>query len=387
MGDITTGSLRNETEQISELIGDIYDAALEPRKWIEALNAAARFVRGRAASVFSKNVDQKGGAIYFQHGLDPNYVRLYFDKYVKLDPTTSIQLFAEVGDILSTETVMPYHEFRETRFFKEWAHPQGLVDAATAILQKAPAAVGMFVVFRHERDGLVDDEMRRRMRLLFPHVRRSVLIGRLLDVRQSEAAAFADTLDALSAAIFLVDAECRIVHENGAARTLASQGRILSAVGGRLFAPDATVNGNLQDAFMAASEGDDAIGVKGVSLPLITRDGDDYVATVLPLTSGARRQAGSTYSAVAALFVSRVRQYASSPPEVIARRYKLTPMELRVLLAIVEVGGVPDVAEALGVSTETVKTHLGRIYGKTGVNRQAELVKLVMKFTSPIAST
>ena len=36
-------------------------------------------------------------------------------------------------------------------------------------------------------------------------------------------------------------------------------------------------------------------------------------------------------------------------------------MELRVLLAIVEVGGVPEVAEALGVAESTIKTHLGRI--------------------------
>jgi len=386
MAGITTRSLRNETEQVSELICDIYDAALEPPKWIEALKAAAGFVGGPAASVFSKNVNQRSGTIYFQHGLDPNYVRLYFDKYVKIDPSTSGHLCADVGDIVSTETFMPYHEFLETRFYKEWARPQRLVDAATVILQKAPTVVGMFVVFRHQRDGLVDREMRRRMRLLFPHVRRSVLIGRLLDVRQSETAAFADALDGLSAAIFLVDAKGHILHKNAAARTLASAGKVLSATDCRVFAHDATANGLLRDAFLAAGDGDDAIGTKGVSLPLTTRDGDDYLAHVLPLTSGTRRRAGSSYSAVAALFVSRVRQYTPSPPEVIARRYKLTPMELRVLLAIVEVGGVPDVAEALGVSAETVKTHLGRVYGKTGVNRQAELVKLVMRFTGPIAS-
>jgi DNA-binding CsgD family transcriptional regulator len=86
--------------------------------------------------------------------------------------------------------------------------------------------------------------------------------------------------------------------------------------------------------------------------------------------------------------IARIRdQYIPSPPEVIARRYKLTAMELRVLLSIVEVGGVPAVAEALGVSTETVKTHLSRVYGKTGVNRQAELVKLVMKYMNPIAQS
>jgi hypothetical protein len=53
----------------------------------------------------------------------------------------------------------------------------------------------------------------------------------------------------------------------------------------RVLACSFAVNGFLQDAFMAASQGDDAIGVKGVSLTLTTRSGEDYVTHVLPLTS------------------------------------------------------------------------------------------------------
>ncbi len=71
-------------------------------------------------------------------------------------------------------------------------------------------------------------------------------------------------------------------------------------------------------------------------------------------------------------------------PEIIASTYRLTPTELRVLLAIVEIGGVPEVAEALGIGETTVKTHLGRVYGKTGAGRQADLVKLVAGYSSPL---
>jgi DNA-binding CsgD family transcriptional regulator len=376
--------ISNEPERLSRLIGDIYDAALEPPRWTEVLKALAGFVGGSAASVFSKNVDQKSGTVFFQHGVDPNYVKLYFNKYVKFDPSTSSQLFAEIGDIVSTETYMLHHQLHETRFYKEWAHPQGWVDGATAILQKAPMAVAMFTVFRHQRDGIVDDEMRRRMRLLIPHVRRAVLIGRLLDAKQSEAAAFADTLDGLSSGIFLVDQGGHIVHANVAARALLSCASILSSAGGQLSTNDVAANGLLRDAFMSAADGDAGIGVKCVSLPITTREGDDYVAHVLPLTSGTRRQAGKAHAAVAALFVAKVGRYTPAPAEVVAQRFTLTPTELRVLLAVVEVGGVPDVAEVLGVSPATVKTHLRRVYQKTGVNRQADLVKLFMNFASPL---
>jgi DNA-binding CsgD family transcriptional regulator len=54
-------------------------------------------------------------------------------------------------------------------------------------------------------------------------------------------------------------------------------------------------------------------------------------------------------------------------------------------LAIVEVGGVPEVADALGIADTTVKTHLGRLYEKTGAGRHADLVKLVAGFASPLA--
>ena len=73
-----------------------------------------------------------------------------------------------------------------------------------------------------------------------------------------------------------------------------------------------------------------------------------------------------------------------SAPEIIARAYNLTPTELRVLMAIVEVGGVPEVAVALGVAESTVKTHLGNLFVKTGARRQADLVKIVAGFATPL---
>jgi DNA-binding CsgD family transcriptional regulator len=84
------------------------------------------------------------------------------------------------------------------------------------------------------------------------------------------------------------------------------------------------------------------------------------------------------------LFVRKAAIEAPSAPEIIGRSYNLTPTELRVLLAIVEVGGVPDVAVALGLAETTVKTHLGRVFVKTGASRQADLVKIVAGFATPL---
>ena len=245
-------------------------------------------------------------------------------------------------------------------------------------------SAALFGVFRHERDGVVDDETRRRMRLIVPHIRRAVLVGRLIDLKSAEAATFADTLDGLSVGICLVDASGRIVHANAACHVILDAGDLFSVTGGRLVARDGEMEQALQQLFAAAGDGDVAIGTQGIALPLSGQDGARYVAHVLPLTSGARRLTGFAYTAVAAVFIRKAALETSSPPEVIARTYRLTPTELRVLLAIVEVGGVPEVAMALGVAETTVKTHLGRLFVKTGAVRQADLVKIVAGYASPL---
>jgi DNA-binding CsgD family transcriptional regulator len=197
----------------------------------------------------------------------------------------------------------------------------------------------------------------------------------MFDLKTAEAATFADTLDGLSAGMYLVDAEGRILHANAAGHAILAAGDILYAVGGRLAACDAQVNQTLREVFEAAGQGDAAVGTKGIAMPLIGKDGERYVAHALPLTSGARRRAGIAYTAVAALFVRKAALAMSSRSEVIGKTFKLTPTELRVLLAIVEVGGVPEVAAALGVS---------RLFEKTGATRQADLVKLVAGYATPL---
>ncbi len=374
-----------EVEIFSGLIGEVYDAALDPELWPMVLRHAAEFVGGSAAALYSKDSASKRGAVYFEDGgIAPQYKRLYFEKYITLDPSTTAQYLAKVGEPFGTADVMSYDEFRRSRFYREWVKPQQLVDCINVVLDKSATSIAIFGVFRHARQGVVDDESRRRMRLIVPHIRRAVLIGRVVDLQTAEAATFADTLDGIAAGMFLVDESGRIVHANAAGRALLAAGEILRAAGDRLAAVNPEADQSLLDIFTTAGSGDAAIGTKGIAVPLSARDGERYVAHVLPLTSGTRRRAGTAYAAVAALFVHKAALTTPSPPEVIAKTYALTASELRVLLAIVNIGGVPDTAAALGIAETTVKFHLRRLFEKTGARRQADLVKLVAGFSNTL---
>jgi DNA-binding CsgD family transcriptional regulator len=381
--EVIRNDMRDD-ENVSALIGDIYDAALDPSLWVGVLAKCALYVGGPGAALFAKDALSKTGHVAYYSGIAKLYEQLYFEKYIKLDPLTIGQFFAKVEEPVSVGDIIPHGEFRETRAYREWGQPQGLVDALNVVLDKAETSAAMFCVWRHERDGLVDDEMLRRMRLIVPHIRRAVLISRMIDLRAAEAASFADSLDGLSAGMFLVDETARIVHANAIGHAMVAANDFLRVAAGRLVASDAQTDQALREIFAAAGSGDAAVGIRGIAVPLRSRESDRYVAHVLPLTSGARRRARSNYAAAAALFVHKAALDTASPPEVIAKTFGLTPSELRVLLGIVEVGGVSETAVALGITEATVKTHLHHLFAKTGTSRQAELVKLVAGFSNPL---
>ena len=373
-----------DDDALTRLIGHIYDAALDSTLWVGVLARIGEFVGGRAGGIVAKDKVTKAGTPHHHFGVDPHYVQVYADTHSRFDPIATLPLF-DVEQIVSVPELMPYEEFCDGRFFHEWMRPQGLVDCANSILEKSASSCSFLTILRDEASGVVDDDMRRRMALIVPHVRRAVLIGKATDRTEAQAATFVDVLDGLSAGMFLIAADGRIVHANRAGDSMLNAGDCLRSTSGRLVARDSQADKILRGTLAAAAGGDAAIGVKGIALPLSTHDGERYVAHVLPLTSGTRRLAGVAGAATSAVFVRKAALDSRSTPDVIARAYDLTPTELRVLLAIVEVGGVPEVAAALGVAMTTIKTHVGRLLAKTGAGRQADLVKLVAGYSTPLA--
>lgn len=374
-----------DAENLSALVADIYDAALDPPSWRKVLKDICGFVRGGpSASLFWQDAAKRTGKTYYVWGGDPRFDQLYWDKYVGLNPFTAAAGLFPVGEVYSAADILPLPQFFETPFYKEWMTPQGWGDVLSANLDKSPTSRAVFSVARHAHDGLVDEDMRRCMRLLVPHVRRSAMIGKLVNLSKIEAAALADTLDGLQAGMFLVDAAGRLVHANLAGRAMLDDGNVLHA-NGKLVALDAQGDNALREIVLAAGSGDAALAEKRVSVKLVARDGGEYVTHVLPLTGGARRCAGHSYAAVAAIFVQKLGHRDASPAlGLLVQQFGLTAAEMRVLLTIMDHGGVAVVASALKLSPATVRTHLRHIFEKTGVRRQADLVKLMTSYPTPI---
>jgi DNA-binding CsgD family transcriptional regulator len=368
-----------------QLIGEIYDAAIDPDSWKDVLPKIGFFVGGSAGGLFAHHASRQSGNIFYEYGTSPGFRQLYLEKYMTMDPMFGTYFVLDVGEVFSTSTIMPHDAFLQSRFYKECIGPQGWIDNICVYLDKSSESHAGFALFRDKGAGLADEPARDRLRLLVPHLRRAVLIGNIIEFKTMEAVTFASAIDGLSAGLLFLDSSFRITHANAAANAMLAGGDVLRATLGRLTVCDNEGNRQLREIVEAAENGDAAVGTKGVAAPLAGRDGERYIAHVLPLSSGTRRGAGATYMATAAVFINKAVFTAQPPPEAIARTFRLTPMELRVLLAIVEIGGTPQVAETLGIGEGTVKAHLKRVYEKTGSHRQADLVKLFAAYTSPLA--
>jgi DNA-binding CsgD family transcriptional regulator len=371
---------------ISSLIGEIYDAILDRAQWIEALDKAAQFVGAQAGALLWRNPACRAVNIIHAFGIEPHFVELYRKHYAKLDPTTGPMFLRDVGDVARTTDLLPYGELLKTCFYREWLQPQGFVDTLQASLDRSPTDVVHLYFMRNGENGMIDNATRDRLRLIIPHMRRAVLVGQLVDRTTAQAATFGDALDGICAGLFLVDANEQIVHANTSGQAMLAKGVLLRGTGDKLMPHDTNAAQGLHEIFSSAARGRADPGPRGGAVPLTGRDGEHYVAHVLSLTAGARRQVGTDDSAVAAVFVQKASLDMPSPQQAIAKLYKLTPTELRVLSGIVQVGGVPDVAEVMGISVSTVKTHLRRLFAKTGTDRQADLVKLVAGYANPLVA-
>lgn len=369
---------------LSAVLETIYDAALDNTVWPLALERAGGFVRCVAGMIGAYDLMQRQTNFRHAWGYEPKYLET-FDHYSAINPTLRPSFAFKVGEVGAIGDLMPYEEFRKYPIYYEWAKPQGLVDVVQTVVEKTPLAMSVVGFSRHKRQGVVDAETRRRTALLAPHFRRAVLIGKVIDLARIEAALFSEVVEAFVAAVFLVDSSGRLVYANAAGEEMLAHGDPVRLIDGHVHATSAKAERELAASFREAASDDVAVQRHGVAVPLATANGDQHVAHVLPMASGRRREAVAGNRAAAALFVRRMDQKFPLAIETIARLYKLTGGETRVLHVILDAGSVPATALLLRLTENTVKTHLKHIFTKTGARSQIDLVKLTAGFASPLA--
>ncbi|WP_291850467.1 helix-turn-helix transcriptional regulator [Bradyrhizobium sp.] len=377
-------------DKLSDVIGKIYDSAVDPALWPLALEGACGLIGATHSYIGIYDSDRWGMRYGPQWGGDPHWMKLYREKYGEMMPFWKIIPKFDVGEVISSRRTFEIaggneEEIRKSPFFTEWADPAGHRDSVTSIVSRSETQFGLFHLLTPPTRDLCGPEEWAVAELLVPHIRRAVAIGDLLDMKSIAATAFEATLDTLAIAVVLVDAEARIRHANTAAQTMLSADAPIMSRDGLLRASTTPATLALATAIARAAANESGIGLAGIGVPVSGRDGRPAIAHVLPLKSGKLRP-DLAPGAVAAVFVTPAQLEALPPVEALVALYELTPTEARVLVEIASGRNRAAAAEALGIADSTVKTHLARVFEKTGTSEQSELAKLVASLTPPVAA-
>jgi len=373
-----------EQGRLSDHIGAIYDAALDPRLWPSTIEASCQLLKSCACGIAAVDVMDPSANISAQFGIDQAYLELLGNG--SRHPLIRNLMRSSIGEVGSAVSKMTEEGFRNSVLYQRWNEPKGyVVDLFNVTLERTATAVIHLGFVRHETVGIADAETLRDLSLLFPHYRRAVLIGKTIEQTRVEATSLSDALDGLAASVFLLDAANRIVYLNRAAESMLGEGLVARKSGDAIVICDKTADSTLRKAG-AAIVGGELLNQESIAIAVRGLDGQPYIAHVLPLTSGVRQKAGRSYQAISALFLRSARFARPAALDAMAQLYSLTPAEVKTLVGVVELGSIPAAAKTHDVSRETIKTHLKRIFEKTGTSRQADLVKLLAGIISPLAS-
>jgi DNA-binding CsgD family transcriptional regulator len=187
------------------------------------------------------------------------------------------------------------------------------------------------------------------------------------------APAIAEALDWLEYGLLLVDAGGRVHFVSARARALL-RSRHLCIQSGFLRAQTIGETVNLHRLIAGWARIDRPTGT--CDLVAYSRVGE-LLLQFAPISAPPPAGIG-VIGRLVAVFVIDPNAVADPSPEQLRAQFGLTAAEAAFACAIVRGQGVKECARTIGISEPTARTHLHRIFEKTGTKRQAELVRVIL---------
>ena len=301
-----------------------------------------------------------------------------------MTPTRQIA-FDQLGEFATMTMLAGEREPLNSDFYLKWVKPLGFRDVLGVLVLRSGKRVAWFSVVRSGVQPRFNDGDLRQMELLSPHICRALMISDALDLQSIAATRLAETVDQLSTGIVLTEDSGRIAYMNGSAEAILKDGNALKSRDGRLVAvrPGAA-------RYVVARA--DKRAWPGRRL----RQADNTRFRCRTKRDRADRQrpaaAMARWPQSAGIAARRRRRHHSKsfrgrapPMEAVARCTGSPPLNA-MCWNIADSHSPQETADHLGVSINTVKTHLQKIFAKTNTARQADLVRLVARSTAPLKS-
>lgn len=364
--------------ELLDIVGSIYDCVISPSEWQPTVTRIQRAFRWHNAFLASNSLVGSHPEImvtvdvpepYLSIALNPSYGQSIIDLW----GGTAKVMDAPLEEPLVQSQMGDPTAWTDNRYFRDFVEPQGIVDAVTIGLARDQTTVANIAGGRHSSEGPFEQDELRGLRMLAPHLRRAVTIANLFDGIQSDKQMLSAALETSRAGIILVDDAMNIIHANANAQAMLSAGDPIQDSNGRLALREEFSHDALAVAVRKSRH--EHIGTRGSGTPTRRRDGSPLLVHVLSLTGGSIRP-GIVSRACAAVFVTKAPEPLKLPTEALGLLLDLTPAEVRVMEMAADCLSMSDIALRLGIASSTVKTHLLRVYEKTGTHKQADLARL-----------
>jgi DNA-binding CsgD family transcriptional regulator/PAS domain-containing protein len=371
---------------LSQLIGSIYDCVLDPLHWHQTLAEINDAVECTSSVLYSfDRCHQKFLTIKIV-GTDERHWQEQMARY-RPEELLFLEPSGQSIDKPRLMSQMPRARLEGSRYFQECLKPIGLSDILVLPLVQTPTHVANLGMGRRaSKGGVITQGEVELATLLQPHLGRAMTISEVLDSRTIEWARMTEALDALRCGVVLIDTHAAILHANSAAEhLLCKSGGPIQASGGKFVAKIPSAARELRCAIKLATQDEASIEKSGLAIRLTEAGEAPIFAHVLPLT-GSDLRTRLQPAAVAAVFIG-VSPSNQDTADAAAVAFNLTPAETRVLANLLGGRTLANTAATLGIAATTAKSHLENIFAKTGVARQADLIRLAIGLTPPTRSS
>ncbi|MBX3501320.1 MAG: helix-turn-helix transcriptional regulator [Alphaproteobacteria bacterium] len=357
----------------NELVERIYDTVEDLDALPDVLSLLCDRIGGRNA-VFHV-LSRKPGPVPFVslYRVDPRATQTWSERHV--DNLWARHMLAHPVCVpVAGDSFAPLDRMRRTGFYGEVLEPLDIAHGALFKTNDGPSSLVGFSIHRSADQGpFTRSELARTQRFL-PHIRRAVQLRSVLERSQATERIALGALDQLTSAVLLVGRGGRVLFANASVSRLAAARDAIVLEDGTVRARHRAQNHLLLGLIASALNGG-----PGGALPLARESGRLPLSVLVSPLKGilASILAADARGSVAAIFLIDPERQAGPSVETLRALYGFTPTEARVALEIVKAGSIGTAALALKVAPETVRTHVKRIYAKTGVNRRSALVRLL----------
>jgi DNA-binding CsgD family transcriptional regulator len=279
------------------------------------------------------------------------------------------------GDAVTRSRLMPDRQFERTDFYNEIVRPAGGFHAL-GVGHRMPTLSSFFAVCRPRQAGDFDADDVALMQTLSPHFDTALRVRQRLGAADLAAKGAWAALDRLHTGVVVADAAAKVVYANKTAELLFAA-RKLSLDRGGIFFGEEFADRRMWRLIAACTQSRiDAGGTIELSRG---EQGAGLRVTITPFQSERIGfEPGNTAGPLALLLVSDPQQDRHNRVVALQRRFGLTSAEANFALEILNGDGRAAAAARSNITVGTARTHLEHIFEKTGVRRQAELVRLLL---------